>query len=494
MVMSGKLEHTYTLTLENKKIRKMKNIKFIYTKTTLFLTLMFVVTVSCDRDLSDEVEFATFSNTGEIFTDSPIGLGTDFYFPFGGSKPTAWTVDDSEGFESETSMRFDVPNADDPEGAFAGAIFRVDGAGRDLSGFDALTFWAKASQGVSIGEMGFGVDFEENKYQVTRSNIGLSTNWVKYVIPIPDPSKLFEERGMFWYSAGTQETGGFGYTFWIDELQFEKLGTIAQPKPAIVDGEDLIQDTYTGVNLKVTGLTQTFNLGSGINQTVSVAPSYFDFTSSDPSLASIDELGGIEIINDDGAPVITASIAGVEAVGSLTINILGDFELAPVPTRTPGNVTSIFSDSYTNSSVDFFNGFWEPYQTTLSADFQIQGNNILNYTNFNFVGTQFSNPTIDASQKSNVHIDMFIPSEVPSNMDFLITIVDFGIDQASGGGDDTREQIFFDRSIWVANTWITLEFPITLSSRNSIGQIIYENINSSSLRSFYLDNIYFYSE
>ena len=323
MVMSGKLEHTYTLTLENKKIRKMKNIKFIYTKTTLFLTLMFVVTVSCDRDLSDEVEFATFSNTGEIFTDSPIGLGTDFYFPFGGSKPTAWTVDDSEGFESETSMRFDVPNADDPEGAFAGAIFRVDGAGRDLSGFDALTFWAKASQGVSIGEMGFGVDFEENKYQVTRSNIGLSTNWVKYVIPIPDPSKLFEERGMFWYSAGTQETGGFGYTFWIDELQFEKLGTIAQPKPAIVDGEDLIQDTYTGVNLKVTGLTQTFNLGSGINQTVSVAPSYFDFTSSDPSLASIDELGGIEIINDDGAPVITASIAGVEAVGSLTINILG---------------------------------------------------------------------------------------------------------------------------------------------------------------------------
>ena len=106
----------------------MKNIKFIYTKTALFLTLMFVVTVSCDRDLSDEVEFATFSNTGEIFTDAPIGLGTDFYFPFEGSKPTAVTFD-GEGYESEKSIRIDVPNADDPEGGYAGGILRVDGAG-----------------------------------------------------------------------------------------------------------------------------------------------------------------------------------------------------------------------------------------------------------------------------------------------------------------------------------------------------------------------------
>ncbi|HEY5687949.1 MAG TPA: glycosyl hydrolase family 16, partial [Yeosuana sp.] len=332
-----------------------------------------------------------------------------------------------------------------------------------------------------------------NKYQVTKSDISLTTNWVKYIIPIPDASKLFDERGMFWYSAGTQNTGGFGYTFWIDDLKFEKLGTIGQPKPAIQNGEDVVQDTYTGISLEVTGLTQTFNLGSGINQTVSVAPSYFDFTSSDPSLASVDELGGITILND-GSPVITASLAGVEAVGSLTVNNLGDFVLAPIPTRDPSTVTSIFSDTYTNVPVDFFNGFWEPYQTTLSADFVIEGNHILNYTNFNFVGNQFSNPTVNATQKSNVHINMYIPGEVPANMDFLITIVDFGLDRVQGGGDDTREQVFFNKAIWIANTWITLEFPITLTNKNNIGQIIYENINFSSLRNFYLDNIYFYSE
>ena len=37
-------------------------------------------------------------------------------------------------------MRIDVPNANDPEGNYAGAIFRVEGQGRDLSGYNALTF------------------------------------------------------------------------------------------------------------------------------------------------------------------------------------------------------------------------------------------------------------------------------------------------------------------------------------------------------------------
>ena len=105
----------------------MKKLKFIYKKNTLFLVMIFMMTVSCERDLSDDVEFATNSAGGEIFTDAPIGLGSDFYFPFLGSKATAWSVDDNEGHESQSSMRIDVPNEGDPEGNYAGAIFRVDG-------------------------------------------------------------------------------------------------------------------------------------------------------------------------------------------------------------------------------------------------------------------------------------------------------------------------------------------------------------------------------
>jgi hypothetical protein len=36
---------------------------------------------------------------------------------------------------------------------------------------------------------------------------------------------------MFWYAEGPEN--GNGYTFWIDELKYEKLGTVAQPRPAI---------------------------------------------------------------------------------------------------------------------------------------------------------------------------------------------------------------------------------------------------------------------
>jgi hypothetical protein len=470
----------------------MKNIKFMHSKIILFSVFLVAITVSCEREISDEVEFATFSKTGEIFTDSPIGLGNNFYFPFQGSKATAWTVDEKEGYKSQASMRFDVPNASDPEGNYAGAIFRVDGAGRNLTEFDALTFWAKASRGVAIGEMGFGIDFTENKYQVTKSDLSLTTNWVKYIISIPEASKLFDERGMFWYSAGTQNTGGFGYTFWIDDLKFEKLGTIAQPKPAIFNGADIVQQSFIGIDLIIEG-TQTFNLASGINQTVVAAPSYFTFSSTDVDVARVSEVGIISIVGA-GTATITATLDGVKAAGSLTIESSGNFINAPIPTRNPSDVISIFSDTYTNVPVDFFNGYWEPFQTTQSADFVAEGNNILNYTDFNFVGNQFSNPTVDATQKSNIHIDMYIPGEVPSNMDFLITLVDFGADKAQGGGDDTRQQVFFNKALWVPNTWITLEFSITMSTRNSIGQIIYENINFSSLRSFYLDNIYFYSE
>ncbi|MBT7850101.1 MAG: glycosyl hydrolase family 16 [Formosa sp.] len=467
----------------------MKNLKFIHSKITLLTGLLLVILMSCERETSDQTEFATLSKTGEIFTDTPIGLGSDFYFPYLGSKATAWSVDESEGYESYASMRFDVPNANDPEGNYAGGILRVDGSGRDLTEFDALTFWAKASQGVVIGEIGFGQDFGLNQYQVNETNISLSTNWVKYVIPIPDPSKLFDERGMFWYSAGTQNTGGNGYTFWIDELKFEKLGTIGQPRPAIANGQDLVQDAFSGIDLELTGLTQTFNLGSGLNKTLNVAPSYFDFTSSDPSLAFVDQFGVITV--NSGTAVITASLGGVEAQGSMTVNAVGSFEVAPTPTRAANNVISLYSDSYTNVPVDFFNGYWEPWQTTLSSDFVVNGNTMINYTNFNFVGNQFSNPTVDATEFSKLHFNINIP-EVPSNLDLLITVKDFGADQADGGGDDTIQQVFFDVSDFEAGEWSTLEFSISLANRTNIGQIIYENVNGSSLTEFFLDNIYFY--
>jgi len=466
----------------------MKTIKNSYLKITLLLGAIFITTISCEREVSDDIVFATFPKNAEVFVDGFSG-GLQ-YWPFGGSKLDAFSVDTQTKYYGSASMRFDVPNYGDPEGAYAGAVF-PDATGRDLTDYDALTFWAKASEAATINEIGFGADFEENKFLVTKQNLRISTNWKKYIIPIPDAYKLTLEKGMFWYAEGPDENGN-GYTFWIDELKYEKLGTVAQPQPAIFDGEDVVMGSFIGATVEITG-TQTFNLASGINETVSAAPSYFTFSSTDIDVARVSELGVISIVGA-GTATITATLGGVKAAGSLAIESIGDFTLAPIPIRDPSDVISIFSDTYTNVPVDFFNGYWEPYQTTKSTNFEVDGNSMISYTDFNFVGNQFANPTVNALEKSNIHINMYIPDEVPANMDFLITIVDFGADGAEGGGDDTREQVFFDKAIWTANTWITLEFPITLANKNNMGQIIYENINFSSLENFYLDNIYFYKE
>ena len=150
----------------------MKNKKDIYLKITLLLGFIFIVSSSCERETSDDVEFATFPKNAEVFIDGFSG-GLD-YFPFAGSKLNAFSVDNEVKYKGEASMRLDVPNFGDPEGAYAGAIF-PDTAGRDLSDYDALTFWAKASQAGTINEIGFGNDFGENKYLVTKANLRIST-------------------------------------------------------------------------------------------------------------------------------------------------------------------------------------------------------------------------------------------------------------------------------------------------------------------------------
>ncbi|UAM99175.1 Ig-like domain-containing protein [Polaribacter litorisediminis] len=458
-----------------------------YLKSSFFIMLMISLS-SCERDISVDATIASYPSTAEVFIDGFSG-GLEYY-PYADSKFTAFSVDTETKYLGAASMRFDVPNVDDPEGAYAGAIFRDDNGGRDLSNYDALTFWAKATTAATINDIGFGQDFGENKFQVSKRGLRLTTNWVKYTIPIPIPSKLTKESGMMWFAEGPEN--GDGYTFWIDELKFEKLGTIGQPRPAIQNGQDIITDSFIGVNVTVADLVQTFNLGSGINETIAIAPSYFEFSSSDSSVAEVSSSGSIQVLSD-GLTVISATLDGLDALGSLTINSSGAFVLAPTPERDPDKVTSIFSDYYENTTVDFYNGYWQPYQETLSADFSIDGDHILNYTNFNFVGIQFANPTIDTTVKSNLHFNMYIPGEVPSNFDFLISIVDFGPDQVGGGGDDSREQLFIRRSSRVvANEWMTFEFPLTSGNRSNVGQIIFENINFSSLRNIYLDNIYFY--
>ena len=448
----------------------------------------------CERSV-DGLDEPGFTENPEVFIDG-FSSGLEYY-PFEDSKQTAFSVDNDENFDngSGASMRFDVPNVGDPEGAYAGAIFRDENGGRDLTSYNALSFYAKGTMAGTINEIGFGQDFLGNEYQVTLNGLRLTTNWRKYVIPIPDASLLTSERGMFWYAEGPEN--GDGYSFWVDELKYENIGTLAQPRPAILNGNDATQTGFTGSVASVTGLSYTINQANGVDVTVNAAPAYFTFYSSDTNVATVDENGQVTVVGE-GTAEITASLDGIDASGTLTIESLGQFTSAPTPTEDPANVISIFSDAYENVPVDFYNGFYEPFQTTTSNDFEVNGNNVLGYDNFNFVGIEFNQnvPTIDATEMNFLSMDVFFPDEVPSGSVLRVNLRDFGADDSFAGGDDTTVSTTVSTNgnpALQSGQWIRINLNISgMSNKENLGQIVLDSDLGPALQgaSFYVDNIY----
>ncbi len=470
--------------------------KFKYTShiTLTIVGLIAAITVSCERGFSDEIELAKYPTTAEVFTDFPVGLTDQFFVSFdpaSGANVYGFDVDNN-AYKGTSAIRIDVPAPTDPNGGYIGGIFLDRGNGRNLTEYDALTFWAKGSTTATVGLFGFGTDFQGDHYALGLVDEVLSTNWKQYTIPIPDASKLVQEKGMFSFSAGTQSTDGLGYTFWIDEIRFEKLGNITQPRPAIFDGNDKEVITFNDSKINITGTIHTFNLGDSSEVTVTAANGYFDYVSSDPFVAQVDENGVVTIVGE-GTAKITASVNGIAAAGSLTVESLGVFSLPPTPTHAAADVISIFSDAYENVNIDFYNGYWEPWQTTTSADFDVNGDNILNYENFNFVGHQFSDPVVNATSMTHFHLDVYVPGEVPAGAKLKITIKDFGPDGKDSASDDITQVFTVAQADLTANGWSSINIPLTLSPRTKVGQLIYEN-DSSNLTNFYLDNVYFFKE
>lgn len=447
-----------------------------------------------DSDLRDIDATVSQNNNPDVFIDT-FSSGLD-YAAFGGSDLLGFQVDNKVSYNgSAASMRFDVPNVGDPDGGFTGGTFFTTG-GRNLSGYNVLTFWAKGLQAATV-EIGFGLDntgFQDYKASCTQK---ISTTWKKYYLPIPDASKLKSEKGLLYVSAGAKNTDG--YTFWLDEVKYEKLDDIILQEALINSGQNT---TKSGpAPLTIAGLTTKYSLPNGGTQVVNTAPDYYDFSSDNEDVVRVTPKGVVEKLIA-GTATITATLGDVTAVGSIKVISTGAFVFPPTPTRDAANVVSIFSDHYTNVNVDFFNGYWQPYQTTLSNDFEInvdgKVDKFLNYTNFNFVGNQFANPPANLSQMTHLHFNMYIPGSVPSNFDFLVTVVDFGPDGKEGGNNDLRKQLFVRKSDKIkANEWLTIELPLDMASKSNVGLIIYENINlpnGPGLSEFYMDNVYFFKQ
>lgn len=466
----------------------MKNYKSLQILLLNLIGLLIITGLGCKKRDVSELQNVSFPKNGDVFIDDFTGdLG---YGAFGGSDVRAFQVDSKETYNnSRQSMRFDVPDANSPLGSYAGGVF-ISNTGRDLSGFTALTFYIKANQAINVGEIGFGNDFGANKYVVSITDLPVTTAWKKVIIPIPDPAKLKGEKGLMYYSSGP--INNRGYTFWIDEVKFENLGTINLVRSAINNGNNTSTTTFVGVNTTIGGIISTYSLPTGVNQTINLSREYFVFKSSNTAVSTVNS-NGVASSLSAGTSVITATIGGVQASGSVTINCAGTYNNAPRPTRNAANVISVFSDAYTNVPVRYYNGYWQPWQTTVSNDFVVNGDNVLNYGIFNFVGIEFG-PSVNASNMSHFHADFFFPGAIVPGRQLRIILVDFGADGAFGGGDDTRHSTTFTAPTLVSQNWVQIDIPFAsmtgLASRSNIGQIIFEGGDGGTM---YVDNIYFWN-
>ncbi|MBK9462946.1 MAG: glycosyl hydrolase family 16 [Sphingobacteriales bacterium] len=452
----------------------------------IFALLLF----GCERDITD-LDTATYPTNPEVFINGFSG-GLN-YAAFGGSVPTAFNVDNEVTLNnSAAAMRFEVPDYNDPRGAYAGGTY-FTGVGRDLSGYNALTFWAKASKDASLDVVGFGNDLGANRYTVSINGLNVNTNWKQYIIPIPDPSKLNTERGMFFYSEGPEDEKG--YTFWIDEVKFEKLGTITKPTAAILNGQDNTVTAEIGENITLTGLTATANLPSGVDQSVNPTPYYYTFTSSNTSVATVSETGIVTIVGA-GDAIITAQMGNTAASGSLTINSVGaaiqPSAAAPTPTVDASKVISMFSNAYTNVPVDTWNTRWL-YSTAEEFYVQIAGDDVIRYRNLNFVGIEFTSQTIDATNMTHFHLDIWTPDPTNAPKNFKVQLVDFGANNTYGGGDDVSHEITITAPVLATQSWVSINIPLSnfsgLTSRAHLAQLVL----SGDLPNVYLDNVYFYN-
>jgi len=459
------------------------NTKSTISKIAALLLIIIVSFAGCTKD-SNPAQPASFSTDSRVFLDEFAPNVT--YQAFSGSVLDAVQKDASQSYAGTHSLIARVPDYGDSAGSYAGGAF-TSYVPRDLTQYNALTFWAKSSVASTLDVAGIGNDNTgTSRFTAEVNDLAISTGWNYYVIPIPLSSKLSAEEGLFYFAEGPEN--GTGFNLWFDEVQFETLGTISNPQPTIPTET---KDVYLGDTIKIDGGSVIFDV-DGSPVTVSAMPGYFTFLSSNNAVVKVAENGVISA-EGIGSVELTAMLGTVPASGAITVNVadLPDVPNTPAPTpTTPAvDVVSIFSNAYTNEPVTTWSAEWDDADV---VDETIDGDDVKKYENLVIGAIEFTNPTIDASAMTHFHIDLWTPNMTDAPAVFKIKLVDFGADGIYGGGDDVEHELTFDHTYLKTGEWFSIDLPLSsfsgLFTKGHLAQLII----SGALSIVYVDNIYLY--
>ena len=121
---------------------------------------------------------------------------------------------------------------------------------------------------------------------------------------------------------------------------------------------------------------------------------------------------------------------------------------APAPTVPADDVISFFSDAYENVPVGYFSTEWDRSDV---QDAVAGGDPVKHYYNLRFAGIDFGEQTVDATEMTHLHLDIWTPDETPEGRSDMYYFWHFLIGSL----------IFFLGYTVFATPWVALGYELT---------------------------------
>jgi Secretion system C-terminal sorting domain/Bacterial Ig-like domain (group 2) len=265
-----------------------------------------------------------------------------------------------------------------------------------------------------------------------------------------------------------------GSTIYLDNIYFYKSAT-----------------TPTITNFSIPAAT-TSTAPFAITAPTSNSAGAFSYSSTNSSVATVS--GNTITVVGQGSTTIKATQASsgsyIDGTISTTLQVDASISVptsaALTPTKPAADVISMFSNAYSNVTVDTWSAGWDAADV---ADVQVAGNDNKLYTNLNYAGIEFTSATIDATTMQYFHIDAWTPNATQ----FRVKLVDFGANGIYGGGDDTEHELAL--TPLNQSAWNSFDIPLAnftgLTAKAHLAQMILVAV-PGGVSTVYVDNVYFY--
>ncbi len=402
--------------------------------------------------------------------DDAYAPGVSFV-PFGSTNNNL-SVSTAEKYTGTSSLQITLAGS----GNYSGGRLETP-TGNNLSSYNALTFWVKASKAATVNLLGFGNSNGGNNFTASIANIAVNTTWKQVIVPIPDANKLSAERGLFQFSEGQDEGA---YSIFVDDIKFENIAGIGTPSLSIPN------ETFEGfIGEAVTNSTAIANVVypvNAVNVTMTIGRRYLDFTAADPSIVATSAGGSVLTPSAEGSTTVTATLNGQSVPGAITFSVYPATPGPAQPTVPQSMVQSLYSNAYTNLPVTS----WSSNTSRATVrDVVLTGNDLKRYFFVGTTGTNYSQTpftAIDVSPRTHLHMDVYTNTSTVLQVKLV-----------NGAAQEFNYNLVTNLGGLPLKTWKSFDIPLSAFSSMGLTNVNQMLITASAGSTVYIDNVVFTS-